>query len=25
MDKNGNFVPQPKFLVRLGLTLMFSH
>lgn len=23
-DKNGNFVPQPDFFVRLGLTLMFS-
>ena len=22
-DKNGNFVPQPEFFVRLGLTLMF--
>ena len=23
-DKNGNFVPQPEFFVRLGITLMFS-
>jgi hypothetical protein len=23
-DKNGNFIPQPEFFVRLGITLMFA-